>query len=147
MEYRSPLDAGLSVSPAPPLAKEASVERDFAALTGAVPLATTPGEEPSHSTALGAAADDATPGVPPGETCETCGRKVPHPRKAKSPTSVTKAFRIPVDEAPAFTSTLEACQEYLGTASQPFSAFKTLSLALGLLLQDESLRGFAERPA
>ena len=83
----------------------------------------------------------------PGQTCTTCKRKVPHPKKESSPTSKTFSYRVPLDEAEAHAEILEIVEKYVGCAEQPFAQFKTLALALGLVLQDESLRGFAQRAA
>lgn len=83
----------------------------------------------------------------PGETCERCNRKVPHPRKESSPTSKTFAYRVPLDEAEAHADVLDQAQRFVGCAEQPFSSFKVVALALALVLQDESLKGFATRAA
>lgn len=81
----------------------------------------------------------------PGDKCPTCARKVPHERKPSSPTSKPTSFRVPADEATAFSETLEAAGQHVGTAGQPFETFKTLTLALALLLQDDTVKGFATR--
>jgi hypothetical protein len=83
----------------------------------------------------------------PGETCGACGRKKPHARKPTSPTSKTVAYRVPVDEVEAHQETLDVAARFVGVAEQPFADFKLIALALGLVLQDESLRGFAQRAA
>lgn len=87
-------------------------------------------------------------GVPkPGETCEACKRKVPHPRKESSPSSRTVSYRVPVDEYDAHQETLENAARWVGTAERPFSVYQTVALALAVLLQDEGLKGFAHRSA
>lgn len=83
----------------------------------------------------------------PGTVCGTCKRKVPHPRKPSSPTSKTFAYRVPVDEAEAHADVLDQAARFVGVAEQPFWNFKVLALALALVLQDESLRGFGRRAA
>jgi hypothetical protein len=83
----------------------------------------------------------------PGETCSTCKRKVPHPRKESSPTSKTFAYRVPVDEAEAHAETLDVAARFVGVAEQPFFQYKLIALALVLVLQDENMRGFAQRAA
>jgi hypothetical protein len=83
----------------------------------------------------------------PGTTCEACKRKVPYPRKSDSPTSKTFAYRVPVDEQEAHAETLDVAARFVGVAEQPFSAYKLIALALVLVLQDESLRGYAQRAA
>lgn len=83
----------------------------------------------------------------PGQTCGTCKRKVPHPRQPTSPTSKTFSYRVPVDEAEAHQDVLEQTARFVGVAEQPFERFKVVALALALVLQDESLRGFGQRAA
>jgi hypothetical protein len=83
--------------------------------------------------------------VAPGETCTTCKRKVPHPRKPSSPTTKPVSYRVPLDEIEAHQETLDAAAHFVGVAEQPFSHFKVYTLALALLLQDEGLRGYGYR--
>jgi hypothetical protein len=83
----------------------------------------------------------------PGTKCPTCDRRVNHPKKADSPTSKTFSYRVPVDEQEAHAETLDVAARYVGVAEQPFSQFKLIALALVLVLQDESLRGYAQRAA
>lgn len=83
----------------------------------------------------------------PGETCGACGRKKPYERKPTSPSSKTVAYRVPLDELDAHKETLDVAERFVGVAEQPFAQFKLIALALGLLLQDESLRGFGRRAA
>lgn len=87
------------------------------------------------------------PPLSPGMTCPTCVRRIPHERKPSSPKSKVVALRVPLDEHAAFTEILEQVERYVGVAEQPFSAFKALSLALALVLQDDSMRGYAQRAA
>jgi hypothetical protein len=42
---------------------------------------------------------------------------------------------------------LDVAARFVGVAEQPFSAYKLIALALVLVLQDESLRGYAQRAA
>ena len=81
----------------------------------------------------------------PGSTCPTCERRIPYPRKDSTPTTRTKSYRIPVDEVDAHEQVLEAASKHLGTFGRPYYPFQTYTLALALVLQDESLRGFAHR--
>jgi hypothetical protein len=89
----------------------------------------------------------AAPHVHPGEKCPTCERKVPHPRKESSPTSKTRAYRLPVDENTSHEDVYAAAAEYVGAKGKPFEQFKTYTIALAALLQDESWRGFYDREA
>jgi hypothetical protein len=83
----------------------------------------------------------------PGQTCEACKRKIPYPKKESSPTSKTFAYRVPVDEAEAHAETLDVAARFVGVAEQPFFQYKLIALALVLVLQDESMRGFGQRAA
>jgi hypothetical protein len=87
------------------------------------------------------------PHLHPGEKCPTCERKVPHPRKESSPTSKTRAYRLPVDENTSHEDVYAAAAEYVGAKGKPFEQFKVYTIALAALLQDESWRGFYDREA
>jgi hypothetical protein len=87
------------------------------------------------------------PHLHPGEKCPTCERKVPHPRKESSPTSKTRAYRLPVDENTSHEDVYAAAAEYVGAKGKPFEQFKTYTIALAALLQDESWRDFYNREA
>lgn len=80
----------------------------------------------------------------PGETCTGCGRRVPFPKTEKSPQTKKKAYWVAVDDAEDHDAILRAAAKHLGVAEQPFYEFKTVTVALTLLLQDESLRGFGK---
>ena len=83
----------------------------------------------------------------PGSSCPVCKRRVAHERKPTSPTTKTRAYRVPVDEADAHEETLTVAAQFLGTYERPHWQFQTLTIALALVLQDEKLRGFAQRSA
>jgi hypothetical protein len=83
----------------------------------------------------------------PGETCDSCGRRKPFPKKDTSPTSRPRSYRVPVDEADAHREILTQAARHLGTHERPHWEFQTLTIALALVLQDEALRGFAQRAA
>jgi hypothetical protein len=74
-----------------------------------------------------------------------CKRRVPHPRKESSPDSKTVSYRVPLDEHTAHTEVLDAAKQHLGVAGQPHENFKAITLALALVLQDESVKGYAQR--
>lgn len=89
-----------------------------------------------------------TAGQPePGEECALCKRRMPHPKKETSPVTVTRSYRVPVDEADAHNEVLTEAAKFLGTHERPYWVFQTLTLALALVLQDEGLKGFAHREA
>lgn len=79
--------------------------------------------------------EDVVGHVHPGDTCPTCARRVPHPKKAGSPTSKVHAYRTPLDEADAHGDVIDAVAELLGVKSEPFHKFKTISYALACVLQ------------
>lgn len=81
----------------------------------------------------------------PGQTCPTCKRRVNHPKKETSPVTKTRSYRVPVDEDEAHAVVLTEAAKHLGTHERPHWQFQTYSVALALVLQDESLRGFANR--
>jgi hypothetical protein len=113
----------------------------------AAPVRTaTPATPPSLAEVIPVVAS-AAPHVHPGEKCPTCERKVPHPRKESSPTSKTRAYRLPVDENTSHEDVYAAAAEYVGAKGKPFEQFKTYTIALAALLQDESWRDFYNREA
>jgi hypothetical protein len=113
----------------------------------AAPVRTaTPATPPSLAEVIPVVAS-AAPHVHPGEKCPTCERKVPHPRKESSPTSKTRAYRLPVDENTSHEDVYTAAAEFVGAKGKPFEQFKTYTVALAALLQDESWRGFYDREA
>lgn len=77
----------------------------------------------------------------PGTKCDGCGRTVPHPKKPSSPTSKTRAYKVPVDELDAHNEVLDAAAEHIGAKGLPFAQFKTVTAALVALLQDEGAKG------
>lgn len=83
--------------------------------------------------------------IEPGQTCPTCERRLPHPRKQTSPDSVVFSYRVPVDEADAHREVREETARFLGTHERPHWQFWTMTFALATVLQDESLRGAGQR--
>lgn len=86
------------------------------------------------------------PGVAePGQDCPTCNRRVPLPKTDKTPPTKHKGYWVPADEYDAHLEILETAAKHLGCYEQAFWEFKTAALALYLVLQDETLAGFAHR--
>jgi len=83
--------------------------------------------------------------IEPGQTCPTCERRLPHPRKQASPDTVVMSYRLPADEADAHREILETAARFLGTHERPHFVFWTMAFALAAVLQDESLRGAGQR--
>jgi hypothetical protein len=104
----------------------------------AAPVRTaTPATPPSLAEVIPVVAS-AAPHVHPGEKCPTCERKVPHPKRATSPTSKTKSFRLPLDVADSYDELVEAAAEHLGIAKEPFAHFNAVNAGLVLVLQSEA---------
>ena len=84
-------------------------------------------------------------GLTPGTVCPTCKRRINHPKKASSPDTLVFSYRVPVDEAEAHREIRETTARFLGTHERPHWQFHTFTLALALVLQDESMRGMGQR--
>jgi hypothetical protein len=89
--------------------------------------------------------DSGAPRPIPGEDCPTCNRRVPKLKTEKTPPTKHKGYWVPADEYPTHEELLAAAAQFLGCYDQAFYEFKTVTLALALILQDENLRGFAQR--
>ena len=86
------------------------------------------------------------PGIAePGLACPSCKRRVPFPKTEKSPPTKKMGYWLPADAKDDHEEILGAAAAHLGVAEQPFFEWKTVTMALALILQDESLRGFADR--
>lgn len=83
----------------------------------------------------------------PGETCPTCERRMPHPKKESSPKSKPKALRIPLPDLEAFERNEQACLEHAGLEKSPFALFKLYTLAHALILQSSEMKDFGRRAA
>lgn len=83
--------------------------------------------------------------IEPGQTCASCGRRMPHPRKPTSPDSRPLSYRVPVDEFDAHKVVLAEASRHLGTTGRPHEVFWTYTYALAAVLQDESLKGAGQR--
>ena len=83
----------------------------------------------------------------PGDECPTCERRVPYPKKESSPVTKPKSYRVPVDEVEAHKDVLTTAAKFLGCHERPHWEFNTITIALALVLQDEKLRGYAQRAA
>jgi len=75
------------------------------------------------------------PDIHPGDTCPTCSRRIPHPKKATSPTTKPIAYRAPLDEYEAHLEVIDAVAELLGVKSEPFHRYKAISYAMAAVLQ------------
>jgi hypothetical protein len=83
----------------------------------------------------------------PGQDCPTCERRVPYPKKPTSPNTKPKSYRVPLDEVEAHSDVLTQAAKHLGTHERPHWQYQTYTIALALVLQDEKLRGYAQRRA
>lgn len=80
-----------------------------------------------------------------GQTCPTCERRVPHPKKASSPKTATVSYRAPIGELEAHRETLETVAVYLGVRERPHHIFWTVVYALARVLQDPEMKDVAAR--
>ncbi len=85
------------------------------------------------------------PVAQPGEDCPTCERRVPLPKTEKTPPTKHKGYWVPADEYEAHVEILDQTAKFLGCYEQAFYEFKAVTVALAVVLQDESLRGLAQR--
>ena len=88
---------------------------------------------------------DDTREVQPGETCQLCKRRVPHPKKPTSPKTKVWAMRVPVDESDAWDELVEAASKHLGSQGRPHDKFWTLQLAIVFMLQAQESAGALSR--
>jgi hypothetical protein len=73
--------------------------------------------------------------VHPGDTCPTCARRVPHEKKASSPSTKPLAYRAPLDEWEAHLEVIDAVAELLGIKQEKFHRYKAISYAMAAVLQ------------
>jgi len=85
--------------------------------------------------------------LPPGKPCPTCQRRIPYPPRTDSPATRTVSYRVPTDEYDAHRDVMEAAARHIGVFERPHWQWQLNALAYALVLQDESLRGFAHREA
>lgn len=83
--------------------------------------------------------------IEPGDCCPECNQRKPHPRKQTSPDSRVRSYRLPLEENDSHAEILQVAAEHLGCFDRPFWQFQTLTYALALVLQDESLKNIAKR--
>ena len=77
--------------------------------------------------------------IHPGDTCDRCGRRVPHPKKASSPTTRPLAYRVPEGDYEAHLETIDAVAELLGIKETKYHRFNTVNAGLLALLQGARL--------
>ena len=104
-------------------------------------------DEPGFRTETMATVEPHEIDVQPGQECPVCKRRKPYPKTEASPPSKRMGYWTPADEYDAHEDVLRETAKYLGVHEQPFWEFKTAALALALVLQDESLRGYGQRSA
>lgn len=84
----------------------------------------------------------------PGETCELCKRRVPHPKKPSSPsqTAVVSIGRAPTDFKHELEARIEALGESAGLGETKFFKARTLQLMLTVAeaVSPDTLRAVAE---
>lgn len=80
---------------------------------------------------------------PPGETCPTCSRRIPFPKKKTSPTTRVYSIRVPADDLDALKEVIEAAsyaQDPLRDGAlvreRPHYVYWTIFFALAEWLQE-----------
>lgn len=69
----------------------------------------------------------------PGETCDRCKRKVPHPRTSTSPKSKVSAFRAPAEIVDELKDRLGRLAGDCGFDRLPYSEARTILLLLTIV--------------
>lgn len=77
--------------------------------------------------------------IHPGDTCPTCARRLPFPKKETSPKTRPLAYRIPLDEADAHLEVIDAVAELIGVTGEKYHRYKTMNFALIAVLQGARL--------
>ena len=77
--------------------------------------------------------------VHPGDSCPTCKRRVPHPKKETTPTTKPIAYRVPLDEYDAHLEVIDAVAEELGVTAEKYHRFRAISYAMAVVLQGARL--------
>lgn len=77
--------------------------------------------------------------VAPGDTCDGCGRRVPHPKKETSPQSKVTAYRVPLDLVESHEEIAQAAAEELDLHSKPYWRWALNSYCYALVLQGARL--------
>jgi len=83
--------------------------------------------------------------VRPGKCCPTCNHRIPYPRKATSPVTVTTSYRLPKVEKVVHEDTLKATAEHMGFFGRPHWKFNTINLAMVAALNDPDTKDFGKR--
>lgn len=83
----------------------------------------------------------------PGQTCPVCTRRIPYERKESSPQSKTIGYRVPLDEVEAHEEVAQTAARFIGVYERPHWRYLLNTYAYAALLQDESMRGIAQRQA
>lgn len=117
-----PLGPGLDASPASPSSPEVRPEREIEATE-------------RDSSDAGVHADHPLDSLQPGEDCPTCLRRVPHKKKASTPTSKTVSFRMPLEAHESYEEVIAAAAQHLGVYEQPFWKFAVVNAGLVYALQ------------
>lgn len=81
--------------------------------------------------------DTGATGVGPGESCPTCNRRVPYPKKETSPDSRVKSLRIPADDS-TFDEDFAIAMLIVGLTTQhKYAAHKFLRFVIDCIIRDE----------
>ena len=83
--------------------------------------------------------------VEPGQDCPTCEQRVPFPKGPTSPPTKKMGYWLPAEDYDDHEFVVTEAAKHLGCYERPFWQWVTATMAMTLVLQDESLRGFAHR--
>jgi hypothetical protein len=78
------------------------------------------------------------PDLAPGQSCPTCERRMPYPKKeGKSPETIVKSFRLPADDSAAFGEGFSrACLTVGITSQHKFPIYKFLDFIIDAILSE-----------
>lgn len=79
--------------------------------------------------------------IAPGQTCENCGRRVPHEKKPSTPKTKPFHYHAPADDADSHREVIEVTAEFLGVHTRPYWMYWLVTYACARVLQDEDMRG------
>jgi len=71
----------------------------------------------------------------PGQTCPSCARRIPYPKKDTSPDTRSITLRVPIDEAESFEEIFEAAAKHIGAHDQPHWRYRTVLWGFVLALE------------
>ena len=71
----------------------------------------------------------------PGESCKSCGRRVPYPKKSDSPKTKVCSIRVPIDDVEYFEERFKFVAEDLGIYKKPHWKWGVINYLFVIYLQ------------